>query len=183
LSAVEIVQFLGAIGEFIGAIAVVVTLIYLSAQVRSSAASAQAAALEAGRTRRISSFEAIRDSPYLPEIQVKILRGEELDEVERLRLTNHYSALWGLLYAEWIQRDLGTVGEYSTHPEIALTQALGSQAAMQWWHNVGIQLYPQRFVDYVKTMIREIDLEATSGSMARSGFVLERDFTATTRPR
>lgn len=174
MSAIEVVQFLGAIGEFIGAIAVVVTLIYLSAQVRSSAASAQAAAVEAGRTRRISSFEAIRDSPYLAEIQVKAMRGEELDDVERLRLTNHYAALWGLLYAEWIQRDLGTVGEYSTHPEVALTQALGSHAAMLWWHNVGTRLYPQRFIDYVEEMMSEIDVEAVNEAIARSGFVVER---------
>lgn len=131
---IEIVQFLGAIGEFIGAIAVVVTLIYLAAQVRSSVESAQAAALEAGRTRRISSFEAQRDSPYLPEIQAKIFRGEELDQVERLRLVNHYA---------------------------------------------GVQLYPQRFIDYIETMIRETDIEAVSESMARAGFPDERSSTAT----
>ena len=173
MTTLEFIQILGAIGEFVGAIAVVVTLIYLSRQVRDSARSAQAAAVESARTRRISSFEAVRDSPYLPPIQVKIARGEELDEEERLRASNHYAALWGLLYAEWIQRDLGTVGEYVTRPEIALTQALSSPGAMQWWNNAGVGLYPPRFIDYIEKMLEEIDLDAASNLIERSGFLAE----------
>jgi hypothetical protein len=183
MTLMETVQFLGAIGEFVGAIAVVVTLIYLAAQVRHSRTATQAATLEAGRTRRIEFFETVRDSRYLPEIQVKVSRGEELDEVERLRLTNHYGALWGLLYAEWIQRDLGIVGEYATHPEIGLLQALGSPVGMQWWRNAGIKLYPQRFVDYIEKMIRELDIDALNTSIARAGFVVERGDEATTGGR
>jgi hypothetical protein len=160
-----------------------VTLIYLAAQVRHSRTATQAATLEAGRTRRIAFFEATRDSRYLPEIQVKVSRGEELDEVERLRLTNHYAALWGLLFAEWIQRDLGMVGEYATHAEIGLAQTLGSQFAMQWWRNAGIKLYPRRFVEYIEKMIRESDINAANTSIARAGFVIEAGGAATTAAR
>jgi len=175
VSAIEIVELLGAIAEIVGAIAVVITLIYLAAQVRHAAAASQAAALESGRSRRIAFFESVRDSAYLPAIQVKAARGEELDEVDRLRLTNHYAALWGLLYAEWIQRDLGMVGDYATHPRVALSQTLGSVAGMQWWRNAGTHLYPERFVQYIEAMIRELDIDATNEALARAGFVIERD--------
>lgn len=173
MTSLEVIQVLGAIGEFVGAIAVVITLIYLSRQIRDSARSAQAAAVEAGRTRRISSFESIRDSPYLPGIQAKLAAGERLDEEERIRMTNHNAALWGLLYAEWIQRDIGTVGEYAPHVDVALAQALGSQTAMTWWSNAGRHIHPERFVGFIEKRMNEIDLEHESGRIVRSGFALD----------
>jgi hypothetical protein len=174
MSTLEIVQILGALGEFVGAITVVITLIYLSRQVRESARQAQAAAVEAGRTRRITSFEAIRDSPYLPVIQAKLANGEPLDEEEQTRLTNHYAALWGLLYAEWIQRDIGTIGEYAPRPEIALGQVMGSPTAMTWWDQAGRNLYPERFIEFIDQKFAEIDLKAQSDLIGAAGFARER---------
>lgn len=173
MSTLEIIQILGAIGEFVGAIAVVVTLIFLSRQIRDSARSAQAAAVEAGRTRRITSFEAVRDSPYLPGIQTKLAKGIALDDEERIRLTNHHAALWGLLYAEWIQRDIGTIGEYAPRPEVALAQVMGSPTAMTWWNEAGRDLYPERFVIYIDQKFREIDLDAESRRIEAAGFAKE----------
>jgi len=174
MSTLEVIQILGAVGEFVGAIAVVVTLIFLSRQIRDSARSAQAAAVEAGRTRRISSFEAIRDSPYLPVIQAKLANGTPLDDVERIRLTNHHASLWGLLYAEWIQRDIGTIGEYAPRPEVALAQVMGSPTAMIWWNEAGRDLYPDRFVSYIDEKFEQLDREAESARIEAAGFVRER---------
>lgn len=173
MSTLEIVQLLGALGEFVGAIAVVITLIFLSRQIRDSTRSAQAAAVEAGRTRRISSFEAIRDSPYIPRIQAKLANGTPLDDEERIRLTNHHAALWGLLYAEWIQRDIGTIGEYAPRPEVALAQVMGSPTAMTWWNSAGRELYPNRFVTYIDGKFEEIDLDAESSRISAAGFAKE----------
>lgn len=173
MSTLEIVQILGAVGEFVGAIAVVVTLIFLSRQIRDSARSAQAAAVEAGRTRRITSFEAIRDSPYVPAIQAKLANGTPLDHEERLRLANHHAALWGLLYAEWIQRDIGTIGEYAPRPEVALAQVMASPTAMTWWNEAGREIYPKRFVAYVEQKLQEIDLEAEAARIVAAGFMKE----------
>jgi len=55
-----------------------------------------------------------------------------LDDEERIRLTNHHPALCGLLYAEGIQRDIGTIGEYAPRPEVALAQVLVSPTVMTW---------------------------------------------------
>ena len=173
MNTLEIIEILGALGEFVSAIAVVITLIYLSRQIRDSSRSAQAAAVEAGRTRRISSFEAIRDSPYLPGIQAKLANGEALDDEERIRLTNHHAALWGLLYAEWIQRDIGTIGEYAPRPEVALAQALASPTAMQWWEAAGRSLYPDRFVSYIDGKLAEVDVDFEADRIVRAGFARE----------
>ena len=57
------IQDLGAIGEFVGAFAVVVTLIYLTLQVRQSTAQARLASIQAVNASNDSAFNPI----YIPE--------------------------------------------------------------------------------------------------------------------
>jgi len=166
---------MGAIGEFVGAIAVVITLMYLAVQVRQSSKVAQAAAVEAGRTRRVNSFENLRDSPYLPGIQAKLARGEALDEEEGVRLAAHNASVWGLLYAEWVQRDLGMMGEYATHPRMGLGLALHSASAMRWWRSVGTQIYPARFVTFVEQAVADSDNAEVGARIADVGFSLDSE--------
>ncbi len=57
------IQDLGAIGEFVGAFAVVVTLIYLTLQVRQSTAQARLTSIQAVNASNDSAFNPI----YIPE--------------------------------------------------------------------------------------------------------------------
>jgi hypothetical protein len=57
------IQDLGAIGEFVGAFAVVVTLIYLTLQVRQSTAQARLTSIQAVNASNDSAFDPI----YIPE--------------------------------------------------------------------------------------------------------------------
>ncbi len=145
----EIIQLLGNLGEFLGAIAVFATLLYLAVQVRDASRAAKFAAVEANRAHRIASFDAMRDSPYLPAILVKIQTGEALNAEDQIRLTSHNSAVWALLYAEWVQRDLGVMGEFATRDEVPMAIVLLSPSAMDLWQNVVRRIYPARFVEYV----------------------------------
>ena len=105
--------------------------------------------MEANRAHRIASFNAMRDSPYLPPILVKIQAGEALNAEDQIRLTSHNSAVWALLYAEWVQRDLGVMGEFATSDDLPMAVALSSPSAMDWWRMAGARIYPARFVEYV----------------------------------
>jgi hypothetical protein len=148
----EIVQLLGDLGEFLGALAVFATLLYLAIQVRDASRAAKFAAVEANRAQRIASFTGIRDSPYLPPILVKIQTGEKLNAEEKIRLMSHDSSMWALLYAEWVQRDLGLMEEFATIDELSMGIALSSPSAMDWWRVAGEHVYPARFVQYVNKM-------------------------------
>ena len=116
----EIFQLLGNLGEFLGAFAVFATLLYLAVQVRDASRAAKFAAVQANRAQRIAAFGAMRDSPYLPPILVKIQEGEALNAEDQIRLTSHNSAVWALLYAEWVQRDLGVMGEFVTSDDLSM---------------------------------------------------------------
>ena len=77
---------LGAVGEIVGAVAVVATLVYLSIQIRQNTKSERASALDAS----ISAFSAVRESTYVnPELSALYLKGSKspstLNEEEAFR--------------------------------------------------------------------------------------------------
>ena len=87
------IQDLGAVGEFIGAIGVVITLVYLAYQIRQNTSQlkqniliAKAAAVNASNIALRVTRQSILESTEMPEI---FLRGNEnpgeLDEIQELR--------------------------------------------------------------------------------------------------
>jgi hypothetical protein len=149
MTLMEISQVLGNVGEFVGAIAVVATLLYLAIQVRDAGRSSKFAAVQASRETRIAWFSSLRDSPHLPAIQAKVLAGEALETEDELILECHYASYWGLLYSEWVQRELGVTGEFATSDEMGMKFVLSSSHAMRVWRDIGERTYPARFVEYV----------------------------------
>ncbi len=149
MTLMEISQVLGNVGEFVGAIAVVATLLYLAIQVREAGRSSTFAAVQANRAARIAWLSSLRDSSHLPAIQVKVLAGEALDAEDELRLLYHHGADWALFYSEWVQRELGVMGEFAMSDEITMKTLLSSERAMNVWRGIGERLYPARFVEYV----------------------------------
>jgi hypothetical protein len=149
MTLMEISQVLGNVGEFAGAIAVVATLLYLAIQVRDAGRSSKFAAVQANRATRITWFSSLRDSSHLPAIQAKVLAGEALETEDELRLAHHYSGEWAIVYSEWVQRELGLMGEFATSDEMTMKFLLSSERAMEFWRGVLERVYPARFVEYV----------------------------------
>jgi hypothetical protein len=98
---------------------------------------------------RIAWLSSLRDSPHLPAIQLKVLAGEALEAEDELRLAYHYGADWALVYSEWVQRDLGLMGEFATSDEMNMKFLLSSQRAMNVWRGISERSFPARFVEYV----------------------------------
>jgi hypothetical protein len=86
-------QLLGNYGEFVGAIAVVATLIYLAVQIRHNAAMTKASIRQLRADWAMGNANVFSNSDYLPAISLKIERGEELDEIENRRWL-FYSQAW-----------------------------------------------------------------------------------------
>ena len=149
MTLMEISQLLGNVGEFVGAIAVVATLLYLAIQVRDAGRSSKFAAVQANRATRIAWLSSLRDSSHLPAIQLKVLTGEALEAEDELRLFYHHAADWGILYSEWVQQELGLLGEFATSDDVRLEFLVSSSRAMDIWRSVGERYFPARFVEYV----------------------------------
>ena len=77
-----------AVGDFVGAIAIVLTLVYLAVQIRQNTRSGQSAALEGSIERIDDSRKSIYESSEVTAIYNRGLRNyEDLDENELLRLS------------------------------------------------------------------------------------------------
>jgi hypothetical protein len=108
-------QLLGNVGEFIGSIAILITLVYLAVQVRDTKEALSANSRDQRASRALDLFLTAADSDHLvpsivsdmektgsePRVFVRKLmdRGMSQEDAERLRyyysaLNRHYETLW-----------------------------------------------------------------------------------------
>ena len=109
-------EAVGAIGEIVGAIAVVGTVAYLAAQTRQANLLARSNAALMLQAENRSHRNALAQDRELAEIVEKALRGEKLDDVERLRYQARFDSSMsyfesvflqvqsGILQKEYLQR-------------------------------------------------------------------------------
>ena len=142
---------IGAVGEILGAVAVLVTLVYLAAQVRQARNSLRIDGIRANREERREYFTDARDSPYLAEIYSKIESGASLTPADKFRLLNHYAILWGLQYSEWLQTQMDVIGTYKTSHEASVAFNLSMPGSREWFETYGTKIYPPDFVSFVKS--------------------------------
>jgi len=147
----------GAVGEIIGAVAVLVTLIYLAVQIRQTRIAQQIDAIRTNRTERRDFFTALRDSPYIPPIIAKLNADTQISNEEELRLIAHYAALWGLIYSEWVQANLAIAGKFKTSQSVNVAWAIAQPRSLDWFNRYGRRLYPEEFI---------LDIEAEISRLA-----------------
>ena len=152
----ELSQVLGNWGEFIGSIAILITLIYLAVQVRQARRSAMFASVQANRAERMAWFQSNRDSPFMPHIFAKAEAGQPLTSEEAFRLRSHNSALWGSIYSQWLQQEMGLWGKFATKDDAMLQMAVKTPGAMEWWQGAGDRVYPDEFRAYVEARLLEL---------------------------
>ena len=144
---------LGAIGEFVGSLAVISTLVYLAMQIRQNTASNSVAA-KLDTTRQYADYiDFLLLNPGLLELNVKGMRGEELSPDESVRFammlskafwyfaSMHYQYRMGAMSAdEWVQSD-STIERYCSSPGVRI-----------WWQDNRLR-YGRGFGDYVDRLV------------------------------
>lgn len=76
---------LGALGEFVGAVAVVATLGYLAVQVRLSSKSTRSNAIAQAASDHLATMRLLAGNPVLASALDKVQRGDSLDQPEPTR--------------------------------------------------------------------------------------------------
>ncbi len=77
---------IGAVGELVSGLAVIVSLVYLSVQLRQTKISLKANIKQAAAAAALHNLESMYNSPYMPAILAKLRDGEPLtaENTERL---------------------------------------------------------------------------------------------------
>jgi hypothetical protein len=151
-------EALGAVGETIGAVAVLVTLVYLAMQVRLGIQTTKAAAYEdvyRDLQQNLNSIPSV--------LLTKALADEDLTADEARTLTRWWVLMFRMYENWWKQHQNGILDEdvysaYNSHMRITLSQP----GAMRWWKNgTGVDYIPA-FVAYVDHKITEWNLRVNT---------------------
>lgn len=147
-------QELGGLGEFIGGIGVVVTLLYLARQIRDSSRIERLNARYAVSQSLSSAFDRLDDDPELNRIWVAVRdRGEELNDEDRERFGR-------FLYRYFAQLSLA-YGFSEIDPDIRaryeplLVRFLETTAVQGWWSRQR-EFIAEPFRSEVDSLLRKI---------------------------
>ncbi len=151
---------IGAIGEVCGAIAVVVTLVYLAGQLRQNTRALQAASMDSTTQTSNDIRETIYSDPAVTKLYLDGLAdplGFEAVDRERFRLllTNALWAIWNT----YAQSELGGRDSWSSQRNL-LFRILATPGSQWFWEQYATEFDP-KFQLEVKSIIRELaDLKA-----------------------
>ncbi len=116
---------LGALGEFVGAIAVVATLVYLALQVRLSSRSTESNAIAQAASDHLANLRSIAENPALAKAFEMSLRGEAVGAPEATQIGWWYSSFLRGAETHVQMAKLGVVPEFEEPWEEILRQMSG----------------------------------------------------------
>lgn len=149
---------IGAIGELLGAVAVVGTLAYVAIQVRQQTKSIQSASFQATTDALNYINMSIATDPQL--LRVISARPQSLTELsaeDRYRYSYILLALFRVRETAYHQLNQGTTALQSwTREAITTRQNLESPAARDWWRTIDYGFTPE-FTSFVNRAIAEIE--------------------------
>ena len=144
-------EAIGAIGEILGALAVVLTLAYLATQVRQNSLGMKVSTkLEI--TRQFSDYtDLLLKHPDLADLNIRGLNGEELDESDARQFSIFLrKATWYLasMHFQFVKQSLS---DDEWHQSRTLIKRYCSWPGFRDWWQSEREDYSAEFVDYIES--------------------------------
>ena len=151
-------QELGSIGEFVAAIATLITLVYLATQIRQNTKVAKA---QLSKDLFLTSRSALMDiasNPHLAKLAAENLGRNSVEEAQSAEFLNSFFRLYELYYTLDRQNllDKNISRSYEKVMRLFTTQ----QSFLDWWAVSSIAEYQGDFVVHVNAIIRENAVDA-----------------------
>ena len=146
-------EYLANLAEIIGAAVVVITLIYLTAQLRQNnhllRSESRRAMTENERTALVLALEH-------QEVFRKLNQSEELSAKEQFQLSILFIMDLENRFFEFRQYKYRVLDEQSWRSRLhILVENHGTTRGQKWWTKIGRQFYPSEFVQMVDELIRD----------------------------
>ena len=155
------IQDLGAVGEFVSSLAVLITLIYLALQIRQSTriirqnASALLGATEiSSNEQNIKFLLSAAQDERLAEVLVKGFQGEETTRIEHMRFNNYLHAAFQshqVYFIQWQRQQAGDDVWYF-FTRYFKDQMLGAPGVVTWWEQHA-EIFIPEFRQYMDATI------------------------------
>ena len=154
MSALELSQLLGNYGEFIGAIAIVITLVYLVIQVRQNTHMMRASIRQARSDNAVHLYSLAATS-VVADIREKESHGEALTEVEEERMFLWNICIWRQQQTTFFQARDGLLDVQTADEQSIIVRTLmQSSSTRRFWADP-MRALDSRFVAWVDAAIGE----------------------------
>lgn len=149
-------EAISAITQILGLIVVVVTLVYLAAQVRQGNLLAKSEARQCMIEQAQHELYAQMADLSIPYANVK---DGPLTEEEQAKLSLFLTAVMRLREWEWFQYQDGVIDEYvyKAYLEV-ITIHLGTPRSRKWWSTLGRYAFNSDFVVQVDQLLSKTDI-------------------------
>jgi hypothetical protein len=154
MTLMDTAQLLGSLGDFVGAILIAVTLIYLAVQVRQNTRALHTQSRQAPLSCSQAELLAAVDHP---DIHLAVLRGVNgLSPEENVKVNFWLTSVMRSREFAWLQFRDGITDEVQWRQEVMVIQAVfGGGVNRLWWESVGRQVFPAEFVAFVDDFLRD----------------------------
>lgn len=148
---------LANLAEIVGAVAIVISLIYVGQELRANTAAVKAASLQSITNSSSASMLAVVENGDFAGIR---LQGDQdptqLSETDRLRYVLYQRQMWFHFQNVWTQWGLGVIddGVWMGYRNVICDDLVGTEEQRQWWD--GAHAYS--LSDGFKTVIEACDL-------------------------
>jgi hypothetical protein len=145
---------LGALGEFIGSIAVVASLIYVGLQVRLNSNAIRAASVI--ETKQLaSSVSAMLSAPGMADVYLSGLKNSsDLSPTDRVLFNSLMLTLFSSYEASFFQSYYGTIPADILDPINAQAVFhLKRRGVRQWWDAGGKERFGRKFVNEIESIV------------------------------
>ena len=144
-------EALGAVGDIVGAVGVIVTLLYLAVQLRQNTRAARSSTIQQISAQMGQNVENVTNNGELAEIFLKATTGAaELSATERVRFHGLLLMSFRRLESVFVQYSLGSIEwELVEGFEKSFYPLLLTPAGKSWWENAR-GAYHKAFVAHVE---------------------------------
>lgn len=149
-------EALGSAGELVGAVAVVVSVIYLALQIRGQTVESRLAATRDLASKRAETLRMLVSDDSLIEVWLKAIRDYEgLKGAERMKASLMFNLIMRNAEQDYLHRGTGHADDpYLESVDRVLSQNVASPGVQQWWATTG-NLFNQGFQEHVNEMMRQ----------------------------
>ena len=155
MSALEFSQLLGNYGEFVGAIAIVITLAYLAIQIRQNTRMMRSSIRQARSDNAVHLYSLAATS-VIAEIREKESRGEALTEVEEDRMFLWNICIWRQQQTTFFQAQDGLLDvQTGDEQSIIVRTLMQSPSTRRFWADP-MRALDSRFVAWVDGRIGDL---------------------------
>ena len=155
----------GAIGEIVGAIAVVISLIYLGSQIRQNSRTVAANTVQSISSNAADRLFRVAESPHLSVMMAKVISGEgDLSPEENVQFQMLLRATFRSYENYYYQQQTGNIDpRIWAGLERTIEDNMGIPMFRDWWrYHRGT--FSEEFAEYIDRKIVEVEHQSSSWS-------------------